>query len=740
MIKVRAPLLAVVGWAALVATQAVAQLKVEPHVEIEAASEVIYETNGLIRATNGVVVRYLTGEKSSNAVLTAERVTLNEPTHDIFAEGSVRLQREDQTWVGEKLHYNYETRQMDGEEFRTGKLPVFASGETMHGQGATATNTNNVYTAQYGMITTDDYSKPLIQVRAKRIKIVPGDYMEAYNATLYVAGVPVFYFPYYRRDLRKNQNNFSFLPGYRSEFGPYLLSSYNWFWGTNLSGSLHTDYRETRGFGGGPDVNADLGRWGEAKFKYYYTYDHEPSTNLVTGAPLPNYRERAYFSYDASPMTNLEVKSQVAYLSDPYVTHDFFESQYQRNVQPNTYFDIDKFWNNWSVDAMAQPRVDPFYETVERVPEIRLTGFRQQLFDSPLYYESQTMGGYYERKFAETNMPLIPDYSGSRFDTFHQITVPETFFGWLNVTPRIGERYTYYSAGNGPAGTNYATENREVFNTGAEVSLKASRVWSGTENHFWDVNGLRHIVEPSIDYVYVPAPNVRPSQLPQYDYEPTNSLELLPIQFPDYNSIDSIDSQNVMRFGLNNRLQTKRNGETDDLAAWQLFMDWRLRTQTNQTTFSDIYSDFSLKPRSWLTFDSKTRFDIANERFNLAQNRVTFEPSTTWSWSVGHLFLRTGPVFGNGDNLITSTFFLRLNENWGTRVAHYFDALTGTLQEQDYTVYRDMRSWTAALTFRELNNLTAGHEYAVAFTMSFKAFPRFALGSDSVSAANLIGY
>jgi hypothetical protein len=169
-------------------------------------------------------------------------------------------------------------------------------------------------------------------------------------------------------------------------------------------------------------------------------------------------------------------------------------------------------------------------------------------------------------------------------------------------------------------------------------------------------------------------------------------------------------------------------------------MDWNLRPRTDQSTFSDIYSDFSLKPRSWLTFNSATRYSIENEQFNLAQHTISFQPGSTWSWTVGHLYVRTGPILGPGDNLYTSLFFYRLNENWGTRLAHYFDASTGTLQEQDYTIYRDLRSWTAALTFRELNNLSKGKDYAVAFTFSFKSFPRFPLGQDTVRSASLVGY
>ena len=57
--------------------------------------------------------------------------------------------------------------------------------------------------------------------------------------------------------------------------------------------------------------------------------------------------------------------------------------------------------------------------------------------------------------------------------------------------------------------------------------------------------------------------NRAPAQLPMFDYE-LPSLRQLPVDFPAYNAIDSVDSQNVVRLGLNNRLQTKRNGQIED--------------------------------------------------------------------------------------------------------------------------------------------------------------------------------
>ena len=51
-------------------------------------------------------------------------------------------------------------------------------------------------------------------------------------------------------------------------------------------------------------------------------------------------------------------------------------------------------------------------------------------------------------------MEPFPNYSAARADTYHQLLLPWTFFNWLNVTPRVGGRFTYYSAETGPGGTN----------------------------------------------------------------------------------------------------------------------------------------------------------------------------------------------------------------------------------------------------------------------------------------------
>ncbi|MGH7978009.1 MAG: LPS assembly protein LptD, partial [Limisphaerales bacterium] len=586
--------------------------------------------------------------------------------------------------------------------------------------------------------------------------IIPGKFFEAWNAVLFVKGVPLFYFPYFHHSLTLHANDLMVMPGDDTTYGPFLLGRYDWKFGHDLDGRFHLDYREKRGVGLGPDMNLRLGQWGAAQMKYYYLHDLDPEESVSSNAfqnlrPIPKDRQRFYLGWQATPYTNFNTKALVNYQSDPLLLHDFFQSDYGINPQPNTFVEANKYQDNWSLDALSTPRINSFFDQVERLPDVQLTGFRQQIFNTPVYYESQSSIGYYERYFAGTDTLFgntnftAPDYSAPRADTFHQLLLPETFFGWLNVTPRVGGRATWYGAERGPGGTN-SQGARYVLNTGADVSFKASRLWRGATNAALDVDGLRHVIEPTLTYAYVPRPNETPGQLPQFDTQLPN-LMILPVEYPDYNDIDSIDSENVLRFGVRNTLQTMREGQLDDLLDWNVMLDWNLTPngQTNniflqpQKTFDDLYSDLVFKPRSWVALKSVLRYDINDRQLNMAFHQVTFAPGDRWSLALGYWYLHPGFV-DTGDNVITGTAFYRLNENWGVRATDYFNAGTGKLQEQYYSLYRDLRSFTAAVTFRLINN-GGGQplDYGFAFSISLKAHPRYKMGEDTILPYEMLG-
>ena len=555
-------------------------------------------TSGVYTFTNRVVITY------SNVVLTADKAVANERTGEVEAEGNVLVKAQGVVWTGHRMVYNFKTQQMQSDKFRTGQMPFFVSGE-----GLTGNQSNQTYSAEQALLTTDDYSNPAYKIRASRLTIVPGKYFEAENATLRIGNVPIFYFPYYRRALGHRVNHFDFTPGYRSIYGPYLLTTYKWYSKEALDGAIHMDYRQLRGIGVGPELTYRLGKLGDGTVEYYFAHDDNPGRDNISNQPFPPERHRVVFSHQVSIRTNLTVKMVANYQSDAQVDHDFFEDQYRRNIQPKSFLEVIQAWPNFTLDFLAQPQVNDFQETVERLPDVKLTALRQQLGITPLYYEGESSVGYYRRQFVDNST----NYSGARADSFHQIILPQTFFGWLNFTPRVGGRFTYYEEADGPGATS-TEQTRAVFNTGAELSFKSSRLWAGAENKFFDLNGIRHIIEPSVNYAFVPRPNVLPPELPQFDPE-LQSLRTLPIEFPQYNAIDAIDAQNVLRFGMRNRLQTKREEIVQNFVAWSLFTDWRLTTRTNQTTFAPLTSTLEFRPRNWLTFQSDTRYDIDRRRW-----------------------------------------------------------------------------------------------------------------------------
>jgi len=666
-------------------------------------------------ATNGVVVRY------GDSTLVADQAVLDQSTGEAQAEGNVRIYHGQQVWVAESVRYNFKTRQMETRQFRTGKFPVFVAAANLTGD-----ITNRIYIATNAIVTTDDVDSPYTYLTARYIKIISGEKIVAYNAVLYLGGIPILYTPYYTRQLAPRSSHFSVTPGYRSAFGPFLLGSYNWAINTNMDATIKLDYRLKRGVGTGFDFDWDRVPGLTLSGGYYYLSDEEPELDL-TGRQYDRDRHYAYGNFLYTPASNSEMRASFSYQSDSGLLREFFESKYRDNPKPPTYVEAVQSWDNFSLAAGASLRLNDFQETVERLPEIRFSAYPQRIFNTPIYYESYSSVAYLHRRFAETNGPLLPRYEGNRADTFHQISAPFTLFQWLNVTPKMGDRVTWYSKTKGP-GAVTTEEWRNVFNTGVELNCKLWRSWPTLTNRLLQLDGLRHIIEPSVTYVFVPEPNRTPDRLPQFDYAIASEM-LTPIEFPEYSAIDSIDSQNVIRLGLANTLQTKRTGVVEDFFSWKLLIDWRLDPNPGQNTFSDLYSSLVIVPRPWLKLYNDLRYDTEQSRFNLVRNTVLMLPGPRWAWAITYYYLRddlnpwpTG--LGPGTHALNNIVEYRFDENWSFRTSHYFDLNSGEVKEHVYTVQRDLRSWTAALAFRVRDTYEGKQDYGVSLMLSLKAWPR----------------
>ena len=119
-------------------------------------------------------------------------------------------------------------------------------------------------------------------------------------------------------------------------------------------------------------------------------------------------------------------------------------------------------------------RVNDFYPTVEKLPEIRMDVPRQEIFNTGLYYQGDMEAAYMKRKWLEFDKAApsyfsrLQDYEAFRFDMTHFLYYPVAN-RYFNFVPRVGMKMTAYS----DTSKKHVTENdlKNMFNAAEPQSL-----------------------------------------------------------------------------------------------------------------------------------------------------------------------------------------------------------------------------------------------------------------------------
>lgn len=711
----------------------------KPPVKIEVAED------GSLRMDEATRIAYADKEvvvSFGDMRLTADHVRYNTETRDVWADGNVRLYRGGSQWMGESLYYNFDTQKTIFGSFRVYAHPWFLRGEQAEKVGPK-------YVIKNGLISTCDYPDPHWAFKAKSVEFYPDDKMVARGVTLRLGDVPVFYLPYISKSLKQEQSAFEFEPGATGRFGPYLLTSYNWWVDKDLHGTVHADYRAKRGFAGGVDVKYRDPVIGRGDLRTYVMHDSRPNSQNV-GNPfedVPNERYRVWWRDQTPLRDDMMLKVDLKKQSDSRIIEDYYRGEFRREVQPISNIEMSKYDPGYTISALVRPQMNNFFTTTERLPDIAIDIKRQQIFGSPIYYQSELSVAALGRKYSNilTNNAALPnDFNATRFDWLHQISYPRMYFGWLSVVPRLGVRETWYSktpagmmpglpgwdtAGNYMDGGGAVT--RMTFPMGLETSFKMSRVYD-VNDEFFDVHGLRHIVQPVLDFTYLPQPNIPPSDIYQLDTTGRYSrnmrtTRLLPNDFPAFDQIDAIDNMSTLRAGVRNKLQTKRGGRTVDFVNFTTYGEFRASPYDGQRNFSDIYMEVESQPLSWVSFDADMRITTRGE---LAESNaaIRFIKERQWEIAFARRYLKdVDNFFGVDSDFYTLQTHWVITENWAIRTGHAFEADSGTLIEQEYALIRDFHDWEATLQFRYLQYPHSGAEYEAMLALRLKAFPEAAV-------------
>lgn len=655
---------------------------------------------------------------------TADYMTLNRETGEIYAKGNVVITSGERIWKGDQLTYNYKTKIGWPGPFRAYIPPYFITAEDSRKTSETTMELSGV------TVTTCDGENPESAMKFREAVLSENEegnkVLSGKGVTVEWGGMPVMWMPGFSRVLSTHDAWFEFMPGYGNRQGAFLLTAYNVHLGKEVLSTTHLDGRTKRGVGVGQDFTwKDQSRdaqgrknekW-EGEVRSYYTSDSEPfkdaEEELRYGEEVDDARYRLKLSHRHTFSPRDYFIGTANYLSDPNVLDDFFNDEYRRGVQPENRATLTHRGDDYTASIEVNKRLNDFYENVDRLPELRLDVNRIEMGDSGLYYESHNSGGYLERSYAEGgsnylaaigSSSSLTNYDAFRADSQHKVFYPTRHFGFLNLTPRLGYEGTYYSTtyeeekrsdvvivtGNDglvSVVTNTSTTQaesggqlRNLFEVGGELSFKAFRAW----DDFIVLDGgdgLRHVAEPYLDYTYNPEPNLLPAELPQFD------------------RIDALNKRNDIRIGMRNKLQTRYNRRVWDIVDADVWTYYRVeKLSPEQEDFDFIFSHTELRLLRSLPID----FDLAYDPYNNEINQ--FATQAAYLAPDGSRFGTEYRFRQDGEDFITPFMLLFPNRKVGFEASWRHDFDTQRLEEQDYFVRYNTSCMSYGVGIRQNDN------------------------------------
>lgn len=731
--------------AALVCRQAEAQFGLDALTEIASSIDIEgFETSfdpetGVATATGDVVISY------EGVEIRANRARYNFNTGEVIASGGARVIKDGNIFYGDTLSYNLQTERLAGADMRSGLEPLyFATGEF-----EADTSTMDVLEGEEVMFTTHDFAEPNFRVQARRITIYPDDRVVLRNATFYAGNVPVFFLPYFVQPL-DDELGYFFTPGYNTNWGAFLLNQYGVLHGEHTLAKYILDLRSTRGVAGGVELlsrrhrsNPNFGR-----LYAYYTYDLDPQegSNAAAREDLDQNRYRINFQHrvylPGPDESTFYVDFDINRVSDQFFYEDFFYNEARLDRTPDNLINAVATDPRGTLSLLGRFRVNDFYTTDTRLPELALDITRQPLFGTGLFYQGETTVGRYQERLSrieedrtrsdarglesdlrdlraavaddtsvramerslleidEIELELInlrrrlvePEFT--RFHTYHEFLYPTTFGDWLNVVPRVGGGGTFYSDLDDGAAS--SSDSRTILHAGLDVSFKLTRTYDEVSNRTFGLDGLRHVIQPYVNYSYLDVD------------EPVDGFRgvdrLVPstrarqIDVPLYTATDGLRSWNIVRVGVSNLLQTRRDFGTLDWLGVNTYVDVFADDPEFDRNLSNLYNDLFWNPLPWLRLNLDTQLPIGNSDFNFTEinTYVTWMPVRTFELSLGHLYIGDNPLIPDS-NLLAARTFVRISDNWGFSMTQRYEFEDSTLEYQSYSIHRDLTSWSASL-------------------------------------------
>lgn len=444
--------------------------------------------------------------------------------------------------------------------------------------------------AQNVIVSTSEFATPHLSIGARRATITqrpargdPGrteTHIDSRHLTMRAGDTPFFYWPRVAGTLREVPFRGASV-GHRDTDGVQIETQWSLFGllgvepPEGVDAELKIDGYTKRGAGLGVELDYGVGA-SEGLLDLYGLYDtgEDKTTSGQRVDPDRDWRGVALWEHQTELDRHWTFQGQASWISDEtFITtwrDDDFETR--REYETSAYLKHQK--DNAALTLLGKFELNDFISNdyllasrgyqVDKLPEVAYRRYGDSLFWDSVTYSSETSYSHMRMRFNETTPRAIGILPGAypiglddpideflldqglrdgfvhRFDTRHEIAVP---FQWnaFQVSPFIVGRFTMYDS----AFEEFSSDTDKVrghLSGGVRVSTQLHHVNNSVRSRLFDLNRIRHIIEPSAT-VWYGYTNVSGTDLPIYDQ-----------------TIDPLGDGFAVRMGVRNTWQTQRGG------------------------------------------------------------------------------------------------------------------------------------------------------------------------------------
>jgi hypothetical protein len=501
-----------------------AQVVLEAGVRLCAASIRLVE-KGSYEAFGDVTIH------SEGGRFQADRITLRDERY-LQAEGDVLVVWNRNRISGDFMSYDLETELGDIENAQGELEPEFY----FTAKHAKKIGDDRVV-LESATVTTCTQPIPYWSFSVSTAEVHLDHYAQLWNLRLRAGRAPIFYLPYIVWPVKPDRAAGLLLPNFGSTQNRGRVVSVPLFLplGRSADLTLYGEYYTIAGWGVGAEFRGIPNPEGAAQLSGYYIWDQ------VTDAGRYNwrYQQTQNFVNGFRMVADWEQISDFNYFTD-------FERDLNRSSQPQVRGRLEFSRNgSWTSLNVREFRIEQLFTdgtslTQQTLPEIEWRGRSKRLGNSPVYFSFASSLANIRQRSSKI------DAHYGRADMFPTLSVPFSPTPWLDITPGVETRATYYSQSREPLpaedGSTVVRDEplaRYLWGGNMEVvGPKIFKIFSNPDGKY--SSRYKHTIEPRVVYLYNKADD--------------NADEILV-----YDEIDRLaNTSNLLQYGFRSRLFAQR--------------------------------------------------------------------------------------------------------------------------------------------------------------------------------------